>query len=281
MGEMMNKRFEDKVVIVTGAARGQGRSHALAFAREGANLVIADIGRSIPVVPYGVAPKDKLVGVAEEIKELGQQVLPVTCDVTKSDEVQGMVQKAIKHFGKIDVLINNAGINTRGAKLWDLTEEEWKSVLNVNLTGVWLCCKYVIPHMIKQKSGKVINIGSSAAVINQSNNPSYAVSKAGVISLTKSLAQEVAEYNINVNAVSPGLIFTDMVKSCTPKGKTLDELEREFIETFQLFDRKISVDEVTKTILWLSSEETANITGQNIVIDAGLTIITPWRNWKG
>ena len=257
-------KFEGKVAIVTGAAGGMGYSHCLALAREGADVASADI-----------CQEEELNKVIDEVKSLGRRGIGIKCDVSKSDEVKAMVDKVLAELGKIDILVNNAGTST--AKLVvDVEEDEWDRVLSVNLKGVFLCCKYVLPHMIKQRSGKIINI---ASVWGRQGAPfcsPYTASKFGVVGFTESLAREVASFNINVNAVGPGPVNTELLQGTAPAWAAYLGIPAEpeayyenVYKSMTLFGREITAEDVSNTVVWLASEDARNLTGQHILVDGG------------
>jgi len=188
-------RFKDKVVIVIGAAMGIGREIALSFAREGANVVLFDIS-------------DKVFETSKEVESLGVKALAIKGDVARKDDVERTVSETIATFNRIDILVNNAGIYPF-KQFIEMTEEDWDKVIAVNLKGVFLFTKAVVPHMIKQRYGRIINISSIAgSVVGFPNLTHYCASKAGVLGFTKALALELAQYNITVNAIAPGPIET-------------------------------------------------------------------------
>ncbi len=159
----MTLRFEGKVAIVTGAARGLGASHALSFAREGADVVVTDIAHDLPRARYGMGKEAEVNSVVKEIKSLGRRAIAIECDVSKARDVERMVQRAVDEFGKIDILVNNAGVSFGGIPVWEVSEEDWDLMVDVMLKGTFLCCKYVLPHMVKRRYGKIINTGSIQA----------------------------------------------------------------------------------------------------------------------
>ena len=243
-------RFKDKIVIVTGSSRGIGRATAIAFAREGANVV----------VNY-VKNKKASDEVVAEIKILGRDAISVQADVASEDDVKRMVKEAVQHFGAIDVLVNNAGI------IWDIpiftkTVEQWERTIRVNLIGTFLCVKYAVPHMKDRTGASILNISSTNGIDSLSpDSADYDTSKAGVISLTKNLSQALAP-NIRVNSVAPGWIDTEINK----------DLPKEFIESET---QKIALkrwgrpEEVAKAVLFLCSEDAGFITGSMLVVDGG------------
>ncbi|MBS7650773.1 glucose 1-dehydrogenase [Candidatus Bathyarchaeota archaeon] len=244
-------RLRNKVVLITGAGRGIGRSIAKLFAQEGAKVVI-NYSKS----------ESEAASLAKEIEETGGETLLVKADVSKSDQVKEMVKRVIDRFGRIDILVNNAGVLFPAGFL-DSTEEMWNRTIDVNLKGAYLCSKEVAPIMLSQRKGKIINIASVCGLAQHSalGNTPYAVSKAGVIGLTRSLAVNLGPY-INVNAIAPGVIDTEMVSFFTPERK------RMIIEE-TLLKRVGRPEEVAKVALFLASEESDFITGEVITVSGG------------
>ncbi|MFC1877223.1 SDR family NAD(P)-dependent oxidoreductase [Thermodesulfobacteriota bacterium] len=263
-------RFDGKVAVITGAARGMGFSHCLSFAKEGADIAAVDICDNIEGI-YELS--SDLNNVVNEIKKLGRKAIGIKCDVRKADEVQNMVNEVVKEFGSIDILVNNAGIEAFNYT-WDIPIEEWDKVLDVDLKGVFLCCKYVAPIMIEKKSGKIVNIssiyGSQAAPMVSH----YCAAKFGVVGFTQSLSQELAAYNINVNAVGPGFVNTSMADAEAPvfaplMGLSPESYYEEAVKQVSLFAREITPQDISNAVVWLSSEESRNVTGQFILVDGG------------
>lgn len=244
--------LDGKVAIVTGAAQGIGKEIALLLARSGARTVIIDVS-------------DKIFDVMKEIEAFGQDSLAIKCDVSNGEEVKNAVKEVIGRFGRIDILVNNAGIYPF-KQFTEMTEQDWDKVLNVNLKGVFHFTRFVLPKMMEQRKGKIINIASVAgSVVGFPNLAHYSASKAGIVGFTKALALEVAQYNINVNAISPGPILTPGTKAL---GKETYEQIRKSIP----LGRWGKPEDVANLVLFLASDESDFITGQNIVIDGGYTI---------
>jgi len=250
----MYEDLKGKVAIITGARRGMGRTHALALAKAGAKVTIADIS---------LADCQK---VAKEIKSLGGEALAIKCDVSKKEEVEGMIAKTMEEFGKIDILVNNAGI-CQFKPFLDLTEEEWDRTININLKGYFLCAQASAKEMVKQKSGAIINIASIAMGQVGVGFPAlahYCASKGGIVAMTETLALELAPYNIRVNAVSPGAIETPMVDSLKTDPKTLEGTLARI-----LLHRMGRPEEVSNLVVFLASDDSSYITGSTVVIDGG------------
>ena len=256
-------RFKDKVVIVNGASRGIGRGIAHRFASEGATVVLS-------------ANEDQVHRVAEEITQAKGRAVALYCDVTDAASVAALYDKVLHEFGTVDVSIQNAGVITI-AKIEDMTEKEWDLVMDVNTKGVFLCCQAAAKIMIPRKSGCLINTGSGQSRDGFIYTPHYAASKMGVIGITQSLAKELAQYNIRVNAFCPGIIDTDMW-SYNDKmwGKLLKDnhkqggLMNEWVEEKVPMKRVGTSEDVAGLVAFLASEDASYITGQAINVDGGL-----------
>jgi 3-oxoacyl-[acyl-carrier protein] reductase len=242
--------LKDRVSVITGGARGIGRQIALLFAKEGSNIALFDVNQ------------EQLSQTQKDIESLGRLAFSAVVDVANSDQVEAAVNKTLDKFTKIDILINNAGIN-RDALLIRMSEQDFDSVLNVNLKGTFNCSRAVCRVMIKQKSGRIVNIASIIGLMGNAGQVNYAASKAGIIGLTKSLAKELAGRNINVNAIAPGFIETDMTAK-------LPEGAREHLLSLIPAGKLAKPIEVAKAALFLSSELSDYITGQVIQVDGGM-----------
>ena len=245
--------LKDKNIIVTGAPRGIGKEIALALAQNGANIAINYRNYN-----------EEVEELINSIKEFGVDAIAVKCDVSKSDEVDNFISEVKNHFSSIDVLVNNAGI-TKDGLLLRMKDEDFNSVLDVNLKGTFNTTKSISPIMIKQKHGKIINISSVVGIVGNAGQCNYAASKAGVIGFSKSVARELASRNINVNVVAPGYIDTDMTKSLPDKVK--DEILKS-IPMKKMGNPK----EVANLVLFLSSSLSDYITGQVINVDGGMVM---------
>ena len=245
-------RLKDKVTLVTGGARGIGKAIALLFAQEGSHVVIGDVNLE-------EAQKSCL-----EIESLGRQSQALKLDVTQYENVEEAVNKILDKFTKVDILVNNAGI-TKDNLLLRMSEAEWDAVLNVNLKGAFHCIKAVSRPMIKQRQGRIINIASIIGLIGNAGQANYSASKAGIMALTKTAAKELASRNINVNAVAPGFIETEMTARL-PQG--IKDKMKELIP-LQAFG---SPQDIAAVSLFLASVESSYITGQTIVVDGGMVM---------
>ncbi|MCJ7789122.1 MAG: 3-oxoacyl-[acyl-carrier-protein] reductase [Candidatus Atribacteria bacterium] len=243
-----------KVALITGSARGIGKAIALELANHGAKIVINDI-----------LPKNEIDKTLEEIRKSGDQAIGIRADITIFEEVESMVKEIINKFGKIDILVNNAGI-IRDSLLIRMKEEDWDAVININLKGTFNCSKTVAKYMMRQKSGgKIVNISSVIGLVGNIGQANYAASKAGIIGLTKSIAKELALRNINVNAIAPGFIETDMTKR-------LSEKVRKDLQQQIPLKRLGTVKDIAKVVYFLVSDNANYITGQVINVDGGMVM---------
>jgi len=243
-------KFEGKVALVTGAARGIGKAIALKLAQEGADVVVTDVDL------------EGAQRVAQEIEGLGYKAKAIQADVSQREAVQRLVSKAVSVFGQIDILVNNAGIIRRGTFL-EHDPQDWEKVLSVNLGGTFNCAKEVVPLMVKQGGGKIINISSVVGKMGDiASAPSYGTSKGAINTLTKSLARELAPYGINVNAVAPHAIETDMSREWS------EEKRRQIVEAIPL-KRLGKPEEVAEVVAFLASDGAGFITGQILDVNGG------------
>lgn len=246
-----------KVAIVTGAGRGLGEAMARGLAEAGADIVIADLDIA------------NATRVAKGIEQQGRTALPLKVDVTAPGDLRKMVEAVVNQFGKIDILVNNAGIPRTGKVSEELAEESWQRVMDVNLNGVFFCSKYVGIQMIRQKFGRIINISSISGLIANKGRQvtDYCVSKGGIIMLTKSLASEWAQHNINVNAIAPGYFRTRMTEAAFSDPHISGEM-------FELtpLKRPGEVDELIGPVIFLASAASSFVTGHILIVDGGYTI---------
>ncbi|MEA3378321.1 MAG: 3-oxoacyl-ACP reductase family protein [Nanoarchaeota archaeon] len=248
-------KLKNKVAIVTGSSRGIGKACALELAKQGAKIVIN----------YAHSAK-KAEQVVKKIQKLKSQAIAIQCDVTNLDDIKNLVKTTIKKFKRIDILINNAGVFIP-LPISKTKEQDWDLTHKINLKGYYFMIKEVLEYMKKKKQGKIINISSIAGIIGIENSTAYCSSKGGVIALTKSLAVELAKFNINVNAICPGLIETDMTKGILTNKKTKTEL----VAKIPL--KKVGKPEyIGKAAVFLASKDAEYITGHSLIVDGGWVI---------
>ena len=247
------KKFENKIVLVKGAGRGIGASIAKRFASEGAEVIVNYSGND-----------EAAQKTVDEITATGGQAQKYKCSVNDSESVKVMIDEIIKKFGRIDILVNNAGITKDGLML-RMTDEDFDRVIDVNLKGTFNCTKYVSKYMLKQKSGKIINISSVVGLSGNAGQVNYSASKAGIIGITKSAAKELSSRGITVNAVAPGYVDTDMTKVLS------DNIRNEILKNIPL-QRMGNVEDISNCVAFLASEDASYITGQVISVDGGMHI---------
>jgi 3-oxoacyl-[acyl-carrier protein] reductase len=244
--------LEGKVAIVTGGAQGIGKSIATQLALAGANVVIADV------------MEEKAKSTAQEISQSGNEAISIGVDVSSLSSVEEIVKKTLDKFGRIDILVNNAGV-TRDALVMRMKEEDWDLVLDINLKGAFNCIKIVSPVMMKQKSGKIVNIASIVGISGNAGQANYSASKGGLIALTKTCAKELASRQINVNAVAPGFIQTSMTERLPAQVK-------EKLSSQIPLGKIGKPEDVASAVLFLVSEKSSYITGEVIKVDGGMAM---------
>ena len=251
-----NGGYTGKVAFVTGAAGGIGRATALAFAREGAGVVVADVS------------EQGNQETARMIEEAGGRALAVRCDVTRSEDAKAALDKAVETFGRLDVAFNNAGVEQPIMPAADLTEEEWDRIVAINLRGVFLCMKHEIPLMLEQGGGAIVNTSSGAGVKGFAGQAAYCAAKYGIVGLSKAAALDYAKANIRVNAVCPGIIETPMMDRFS--GGTSEGRERVIAQ--EPVGRMGTPEEIAAAVVWLCSDAASFATGHAMVVDGGQTV---------
>jgi NAD(P)-dependent dehydrogenase (short-subunit alcohol dehydrogenase family) len=249
------KRFENKICLVTGAASGIGKATAIAFAKEGAKIVAADIS--------------DMTATETEIKNLNAEILTVKCNIGNREEVKNLIAEAVKHFGRLDCAVNVAGIaGSKSLPIHEYPEDEWINQININLIGTYYCVKDQITQMLQNGGGNIVNVSSAAGLIAQPLNSPYAASKFGVVGLTRTAAKEYATQNIRINAICPTAIETPMIMEGRRKLAHNPEA-LEAAKNFQAMKRMGQPEEVANVILWLCSDESSFITGHAMPVDGG------------
>ncbi|WP_181784078.1 mycofactocin-coupled SDR family oxidoreductase [Pseudonocardia pini] len=272
----MAGRVEGKVALVTGAARGQGRSHALRLAQEGADIIAVDVCADVDSVPYGGATEADLAETAKQIEDLDRRVVSRVADVRDLAALQEAVSAGVSELGRIDILAANAGIASF-APAWELDEDTWQTMIDVNLTGVWKSTKAVIPYMLEQNSGSIVLTSSTAGLVAFANLAHYTAAKHGVVGLMRTLAVELAPHGVRCNSVHPTTVNTPMIHNeamyslflgdsaaptrdnATPAFQTLNGLPIPWVEPV----------DISNAVLYLASEEARYVTGTTQIIDAG------------
>lgn len=252
----MHTYFKNKIALVTGGAQGMGLDTANAFANHGAKVIIADYNEKQAQL------------AAQEINQQGGSAIAITCDVSKEADVQRTMTQIIDQFGQLDMVFNNAGIQSPATNIADLSTEEYDRIMNINLKGVWLCMKYELLHMRQQGNGAIVNCSSLGGLVGGIGRAAYHAAKHGVLGLTKSAALEYATQNIRINAVCPGTIDTPMVEKMFETG----DLSRDDLARLQPIGRLGKGSEIADAVLWLCSPASSFIIGQSISVDGGYTI---------
>ena len=265
----MAREFENKTIFITGAAKGQGRAVALAFAAEGANIAAFDLGEKIPYPAYNRSSNEDLEKLKAEVEAIGAKILIYAGDVRKAEDVREAVERTVSEFGGIDILFSNAGIAAYGYS-WELTEEQWDALIDVNLKGGFLVSKYVIPHLIEKKSGVIIYNSSVAGLRGFGRMSHYAASKHGLVGLTKSQAIELAPYGIRVVSIHPTGVNTPMNDGLAEmEGTTPIEIAERSAGNL-LRTPWIETEDVVEAVKFIASDRAKYITGSQFVLDAGL-----------
>jgi (+)-trans-carveol dehydrogenase len=274
-------RVSGKVALVTGAARGQGRSHAVRLAEEGADIVAMDIASQIDVVPYDLATTEDMAETVNLVEKCGQRILARQADVRDQGALDQLVVDGIAEFGHIDIVAANAGISQRGRPVWEMTEEQWQTVIDVNLTGVWHTIKAAVPAMVEAgNGGSIVLTASSTSIKARQNLGAYVSAKHGLTGLMRTLALELAQHDIRVNTVNPTSVPTQMLlsdrvyKLFRPdlENPTVDDAMDGFKSLQAMPIPWVEPVDVSNAVLWLASDEARYVTGVVLPIDAGSVI---------
>ncbi|MGQ4513427.1 mycofactocin-coupled SDR family oxidoreductase [Streptomyces sp. DW26H14] len=273
-------RVAGKVALVTGAARGMGRSHAVRLAQEGADIIAVDLCAELETTPYPGANNQDLASTTQLVEKLGRRALARQADIRNSEQLQSVVDEAMAEFGHIDVVCANAGMSSFGFS-WELTDEAWQEIIDVNLTGSWKTVKAVIPHMIERgEGGSLVFISSTAGLIGVPTMAHYTASKHGVVGLMRALAAELAPHNIRVNSVNPGNVDTPMVNNAQMRQLYLPEVPDPTPEAANNVMKEMSAlpvgwldsQGVSDAVVYLASEEARHVTGITLPVDAGMML---------
>lgn len=271
--------LEGKVAFITGAARGQGRAHALRLAEEGAEIIACDICEDVDTVQYPLASEDDLNETARQVEDLDRRIVARKADVRDGEQLRMVVEEGVSEFGRIDIVCANAGIADY-APAWELTEKQWDDMIAINLTGVWETCKAVIPSMVERgEGGSIILTSSTAGIMGLANTAHYTAAKHGVVGLMKTLANELAPHMIRVNSVHPTVVDTDMVQNDTIYGLFRPDLENpgpdDVKDSFAALNALpipwVEARDISNAVLWLASDGSRYVTGQQLKVDAGST----------
>ncbi len=260
--------LEGQVVLVTGAARGQGRAHAEALAAAGADIAALDLCATVEIPAYALGRHEDLAATVAAVEALDRRCLDLVADVRDSGAVTAAIGRTVTELGRLDVVINNAAIVT-SAPFWELSDAEWHAVIDTDLGGVWRVAKAAAPHVRRAPRGRIINIGSTASQKALAEFAHYIAAKHGVVGLTRAMAIELAPDDVTVNALLPGAVDSPMLAGLAQElGLTSQDVHETFMHD-QLFSRVAQPEQVTAALLWLLSEAADHVTGQCLGIDGG------------
>jgi SDR family mycofactocin-dependent oxidoreductase len=269
-----------QVAFVTGAARGQGRSHALALAEAGADIIAVDACHDVETAPYALATPAELEATAKEIESLDRRVIPVMCDVRDSAGLDEAVARGVAELGRIDILVANAGIWALG-RLWEITESQWQEMLDINLTGAWRSVKAVVPTMIEQKRGAIVLTSSVNGFEAGGGMTHYVAAKHGVLGLMRNAAVELGPYNIRCNAICPGIVDTKMndwpgaydMMAGHPGGTPQDRQQNAYGWSALAGRGLLSPSSMSRSVVFLASDDARDITGVALPVDGGHAVL--------
>jgi NAD(P)-dependent dehydrogenase (short-subunit alcohol dehydrogenase family) len=260
-------KLEGRVGIVTGAARGMGAAHARAMGREGADVALVYRHRDLPATQMKAGTEEAINKTIREIEAAGRRAMGVKCDISKASEVEAMVQTVLDRFGKVDILVNNAAV-LNFAPIAEMTLDQWNVVVDVNLTGTFLCSRFVLPHMIKQNYGRIIHIGSLWTKTGEVGAAHYSATKAAVSMLAKIMAWELVDTNITVNCLAPMAVNTEMMQeACEAGAKATGKTPEEILAELRRIAHckgEVTPDDMASVMVWLASEEGHKVSGQTI-----------------
>ncbi|MBY8849236.1 SDR family oxidoreductase [Saccharothrix longispora] len=271
-------RLSGKTVLITGAARGLGRASALACAAEGADLVLLDVAADLPGVPYPLGTPGQLAYTAQRCRDAGSAVLAHTADVRSAPDVQAAVDAALDRFGRLDVVVNNAGVAAPAGKpVHEIGEDEWSLMLDIDLNGAWRVIRAVGKHMTAARSGSIVNIASTAGLVGYRHFAGYVAAKHGVIGLTRAAALDFAPMKVRVNAVCPGSVRDDgdvegrmLAEIARVLDVPVSEHEQAFV-TAQPMNALVEPDDVAAAVVYLASDESRQVTGAVLAVDGGFS----------
>jgi NAD(P)-dependent dehydrogenase (short-subunit alcohol dehydrogenase family) len=264
------RNLEGRTALVTGGARNIGLSIARELASRGASVAIVDLGHDLETIPYALASADQLARAVDELTRLGGRAIGMPCDVRNEGQVRETMDRIIQDFGRLDILVNNAGVGSL-YPVQELTDKAWNEVIDVCLKGTFLCCKFAVPHMIKQRNGRIINIASVAGLRGLGYSAHYCAAKHGVIGLTRALAVELANHGIQVQAVCPGTVESPSLQGLASQVGLEGDPYGHFSQRHLLQDRRITPRDIAEAVCWLASGEGRCLTGTILTIDAGWT----------
>lgn len=273
-------RVTGKVAFITGAARGQGRSHAIRLAQEGADIIAVDVLEQVPFAPYGPATEEDLAETVRLVEALDRRIVARKADVRDSASLEAALGEGIAELGRLDIVAVNAGITTETVLAEQLSEDVWTDTLDVNLSGAWRTCKAAIPYLKAANSGSIILTSSGLGLAGTPHMAHYVASKHGVVGLMRTLALELAPHSIRVNAVHPTLVDTPMIHTESMYRLFRPELEHPTVEDFAVVATAINAlpvpwveaIDISNAVLWLASDEARYVTGVTLSVDAGFGV---------